>query len=514
MYKFLKKHLTIYLFLPFVFIALLLSRFFYLDFGLPYVQQADEIEMVEYSLKYAVNLNKFFEGDLHFFKPFSFVYGSLPAYMNTILLVPFLKFTSFFELSQDRYYIYLYLRIIYAIFSILTCIGVYLVAKQVSKNKIIAYLSAILFSLNFYFLWLSKYLNNDILIVLFTVYFVYFYLRFNETLKKRFLYLSMIFVGLGVATKITFLIVLIYPIFDLILKKSYKKLSISLTIVFFVYLITNPFTFIYPNEFIGRILEMRVKENGVVIDSYNTSVFKYLSSLIDNLTALVAVLGFVKILKDIKEKKFDITASIVIIFVVFFSISNRLVDRWVLPIYPFLIINFFIVTFTLQKKYFKEVVFGITFFITIGNFIQTNIELSLDSTMKNAYLDFKDKYFENGKSIYLVTERGMNPFYEFSKKGMIYDQARLNLYVSEGGFESFPENPSKYDYIVFSSKVRNYYLNPYIVAINPDYSYKWESFFRELLKPENFELISFYGSDMRSSINQENIYIFKKKTSN
>jgi hypothetical protein len=324
----------------------------------------------------------------------------------------------------------------------------------------------------------------------------------------------MIFLGLGVGTKITFLVVLIYPIFDLILKRYFKKLSISLTIVFFVYVITNPFTFIFPNEFIGRILEMRIKENGIVIDSYNTSIFKYPNSLIENLTALVVVLGLVKIFKDYKEKKFDITAFIILTFIVFFSFSSRLVDRWVLPVYPFLIINFLIITLTLQKKYFKEIVLGIVFFITLGNFIQTNIELSLDSNMKKSYLDFKDKYFQKEKSVYLVTERGLNPFYDFSKKGMLYSQARLNLYVSEGGFESFPENPSNFDYIVFSSKVRSYYLNPYITKINPDYPIKWESFFRELLNPDKFELVSFYGSDTKSLINQENILIFKKKSSN
>jgi len=478
------------------------------------VLQADEVEMAEYSLRYAVNIKKFFEGDLYYFKPFSFVYGSLPAYTNTILLIPFLKFTSYFDLSQDRFYIYLYLRIWYAFFSVLACIGVLFLAKQITKNKEISYLAAILFSLNFYYFWLSKYLNNDNLIVLFTVYFLLFYLKFTEIQKTKFLYLSMIFVGLGVATKITFLVVLLFPFFELALKKAYKKLSISLTIVFFVYLITNPFTFVFPIEFLERVLEMRYKENGVVIDSYNTSYFKYIFSLFENLTIPVVILGFFQILYDLKNKKFNVISSLITIFIIFFSISQRLVERWLLPIYPLLIIYFFIMLSYLDSRKIRNFVIGLVFVLTIINFVNTNIELSKGSTLQKAYYDFMDFYTAPGKIVYIVTERGLNPFGYVSKKGMFYAQAPVVLYESEGAFSSFPDNPEKYDFVVFSTRVREYYMNPYIFNINPSYVEKWESFFNQLTDKNKFEVLSFYGNQNKSLLNQENIIIFKKKTSN
>ena len=108
----------------------------------------------------------------------------------------------------------------------------------------------------------------------------------------------------------------------------------------------------------------------------------------------------------------------------------------------------------------------------------------------------------------------MNPFFDFSKKGMIYSQAPVVLYESEGGFESFPDNPANYDFIIFSTKVRSYYLNPYIYQLNPNYSLRWESFFTTLLDSNKFELVGFYGSGTKSLINQENVLIFKKKISN
>jgi hypothetical protein len=324
----------------------------------------------------------------------------------------------------------------------------------------------------------------------------------------------MIFLGLGVSTKITFGLVLIYPFFDLIRKRFFKKLSISLTIIFFVYLITNPFTFVFPIEFIQRILEMRVKENGIVIDSYNTNYFKYLISLIDILTAPVVILGLFKIFKDFKEKKFDITSVIIIIFIVFFSTSQRLVDRWVMPIYPLLIINFFIILENIKIKCLKEFIIGTVFFLTLSSYIQTNVELSKGANLHKAYLEFMEKYIEPNKSVYIVTERGLNPFGYVIRKNMSYAQAPVKLYVNEGAFEYFPDEPANYDFIVFSTKVRSYYLNPYIYEINPDYSLKWEEFFGKLLDQEKFELLGFYGSYEKSLLNQENIFIFKKKSTN
>lgn len=509
----LKKFFIAY-FLPLIFILTLINRFIFLDFGIPYVLQADEVEMSEYSLKYAVNFKRFVQGDMNFFKPFSFVYGTLPTYTNTILLVPFLKITSWMEWSQDRYFIYLYLRTIYALFSVFTCIGVYFLSKQITKNKSISFLASILFSINYSFFWLSKYLNNDVLIVLFLVYFLIFYLKFVESTKTKYLYLSMLFLGFGISTKITFGLVLIYPIFDLIFKKFYKKLSISLTIIFFIYLITNPFTFIFPLEFINRVLEMRVKENGIVIDSYNTSTLKYFYSLINNLTIPIVVLGLFKILYDLKNKKIEITSYIIIIFIVFFSSSSRLVDRWVLPIYPLLIINFFAMIVLINFKYVKEFFIGLVFILTLNSYVSSNLELSQGSNLKKAYLDFMNNYTKEGKSVYIVTERGLNPFGYVIRKEMSYAQAPVRLYVSEGAFDYFPENPENYDFIVFSSKVRDYYLNPYIYDLNPSYVEKWEGFFNTLVDKDKFEVLGFYGSAQKSLINQENIIIFKKKSSN
>jgi len=486
------------------------SRFAFLNFGLPYVFQADEVEMVEYSLKYAVNLNKFIQGDFYFFKPFSFVYGSLPAYLNTILLVPFLKITSALSLSQDRFYIYLYLRSIYAVFSVLTCIGVYYLAKQLTKNTKIQLLATLLFSLNFYFYWLSKYLNNDVLVALFTVFFLIFYLRFKETNSNKDFFLAMLFIGFGIGTKITFGITLIYPLIDLIIKKEYRKIITMSIVVFLIYLVTNPFSFLFFNEFYQRIMEMRVKENGIVIDSYNTSLLKYVYSLFNNITIPITIFSLFYLTQKIRERKIDITIFISVIYILFFSASSRLVDRWLLPIYPLLILYGLLFLEELKSKKIKFFVLTIVIVEVLFKFCVANYELGKNSNLLNAFNYFKNGYSNEFKNVYVITERGLNPFNSLKRTNLGIDSQQFVPYVSEGAFSIPPADVTKYDYIVYSSKVRSYYLNPYIKSINPQYVATWESSY-QLLNSDKFEILATFETGFTSLLGQENIIIFKKK---
>lgn len=490
--------------------AILSFRFVFLDFGLPQVFQADEVELLEYPLNYAVNVKNILSMDISYLKPFSFVYGTLPSYLNTVLLVPFLKITSMFELSQDRYYIYLYLRIIYAIFSVFSCIGVYFLAKEITNNKRISYIATVLFSMNYLYFWLSKYLNNDTLIVLFTIYFLIFYLRYKNTHQEKYLYISMLFIAFGISTKITFGLILLYPLFDLLISKKYKKISISLSILFFIYLITNPFSFINFFEFIQRILEMRVKENGIVIDSYNPSPLKYIFGLTTILSIPILVFGIFNIFKKISLKKFDVVMYVVIVNILFFSFSSRYVERWLIPVFPILIIYALQFLYEGRYKFFRRLLVFIVFLETFFNFYVVNVELSFGANLSRAIGLFKEVHAKETKKLYLITERGLNPFNTLRRSSLLVSEIQFNPYVSEGAFESYPDDPKNYDYIVFSTKVRNYYLNPNIQKLNPEYSRKWENFYN-VLNSEDFQLIYNFNTPFKTIINQEDILIFKKR---
>jgi len=492
-----------------ILIPILLSRFLFLDFGLPLIPQADETELVEYSLNYAVNIKKLFEGDINFFKPFSFVYGTFPSYLNTFLLTGFLKFTSFFDLSQDRYFIYLYLRYFYAAIGAVTCILVYFLIKTLTQNQNIIKITTLLFALNFTFLNLSKYLNNDVLMVFVGVLFFLFFqkLRENESFKN--VLILGIILGLGVGTKITFGLFVILPIIYLLKK---KKINLFFLLSFFsiiFYAISNPFTFINFNEFSQRILEMRVKENGIVIDSYDPGFFKYLFSIDQNLSTPILVFFIIGFLIKLYKKEFNYQMLIITIFIVFFSFSSRLVDRWLVPIYPLII--FYAIEFLskFKIKILSKLIIGLMFLDFAMYNSLLSIEYSQIPNINQSYNYFKNELQISNSKILVITHRGQQPFTSLNNKdGNSITDFQFNPYESEGAFEINPPSFENYDYVIFSSRVLDYYSNPEIAKINPNFKANWERYFQSLNKDLNLE--KSFKSDF-SLTKQENILVFKKR---
>ena len=508
--KLFKKILTV--FLSLIFISLLFSRFLFLDFGLPHVYQADEPELVEYSLKYAVNMEKLRNGDFNFFKPFSFVYGTLPTYTNTLLLFPFLKITNFFDLSQGRYEIYLYLRIIYALFGVLACVGVYYLAKEILENVNLALVSSILFSLVYSFVWLTKYVNNDTLIVLVSVWMLYYFLKYERRGEKKNLYLAIFFLATGISIKITFALALFYPLIKLALNKKYVELANSFLILFVTYFLTNPFTFFYFQEFLNRILEMRTKENGIVIDSYNTNPFKYFFSITDQTSIFVLIFSTLAIFEFSKKKTMNFAIYFILINLLFFSLSSRLVERWIIPILPILIIYSIQQILKIKNKLLGYFFLSLIFFEITIRFIAINTELNEGSSIVRAYLYIKENYQTEPASFLVVSERGLHPIKGGNFRGspVIVQDFQFNPYESEGAFQSFPEGFENFENIVFSTRVKDYYSNPYIQRVKPEYFQKWNSFYK-LLNNSDIYFKKSFGSDSRKFSKQESIEIYTKK---
>ena len=492
-----------------IFSSILISRFLFLDFGLPFIPQADETELVEYPLNYAVNIKKLFEGDVQFFKPFSFVYGTFPSYLNTIFLTGFLKVTSLFDLSQDRYFIYLFLRSIYVLISVATCVLVYFLIKTLTQNQAVVKITTLLFSLNFTFLILSKYINNDVLIVFFGVLFLYIFQKYKSRLNyKNYLVLGLI-LGLGVGTKITFALFALIPTIFLIYKKKIKLLIFLSLISILFYALSNPFTFLNFNEFYQRILEMRVKENGIVIDSYNPNPLKYFYSIQNNLSISILVFFILSIGVSIYKRNFNLIMFIVIIHIVFFSFSSRLVDRWLVPIYPFIL--FYAVDFIskFKIKILSNLIFALMF-INAGLFFSLiNIEYSQTPNINKAYNYFKNILNISNSKVLVITHRGQQPFSSLNNKdGNLVTDFQFNPYESEGAFKTLPPSYENYDYVIFSSRVSDYYSNTEIEKINPKFKENWDNYYESL--KNSFNLEKSFNTDF-SLLKQENILVFKRK---
>ena len=150
---------------------------------------------------------------------------------------------------------------------------------------------------------------------------------------------------------------------------------------------------------------------------------------------------------------------------------------------------------------FSEIVF---------KFLLTNIELSYNANLLNAFYTFRNIHSNEFKNVYVLTERGLNPFNSLKRTNLGVDSQQFVPYVSENAFNISPNDVNLYDYVVYSSKVRSYFLNPYIYNLDPSFVDRWENSYKTL-NSGNFELIYSFETPFDSIINQENIYIYRKK---
>jgi hypothetical protein len=130
--------------------------------------------------------------------------------------------------------------------------------------------------------------------------------------------------------------------------------------------------------------------------------------------------------------------------------------------------------------------------------------------MLKSYYSFKENLTTKPAKVYLLTERGLNPYTSLNSADLSITTQQFIPYVSENAFNLFPYNPENYEYVIFSSKVRKYYSNPNIYKLNPEYYSRWEKFYQDL-NSEKFEKVSSFETPFPSALDQENIYIFRKK---
>ena len=131
------------------------------------------------------------------------------------------------------------------------------------------------------------------------------------------------------------------------MKKDLRGILFYITVSLAFFSLSNPFSIINFNLFISRILEMKSREAGAVLSSVNTSPLKYVSAIISILSIPATIIFFISLfivfkedIKDEKERYLEHVLLIgnIFIYLVFFSLNKRLVDRWILPIIPLTVI--------------------------------------------------------------------------------------------------------------------------------------------------------------------------------
>ncbi len=261
-----------YLAVAFLLILLLYTRFFGINWGLPYPMNPDERNMANaiQSLTCPIQSSEFRIQNC--FNPHFFAYGQLPLYFGYILVQVYHLFSN--KLGNEISFTesILSLRLISAIASMLNVFILLkiinlLIVKEKFTNRIIKFLTAVLFIFSPGLIQFAHFGTTESLLMLFYSVIIYICLLYLERkiLNFKFLILSSFVCGLAIATKVSALIFITGPLLifawrmlrrNIKIRQIRKWISgtfifISLTTI--ICFIFSPFNFLDLNNFLGSL---------------------------------------------------------------------------------------------------------------------------------------------------------------------------------------------------------------------------------------------------------------------
>lgn len=496
--------------LSLIFLVGLFFRLWHVDFGLPHYFHNDEPEIVELALTPAIEFrDTFLNLNLNKLEPNSFIYGTFPSYLLIPKLFVLNQINQVANLNLTKADFYFASRIITAILSAAIILFSGYLYKKLFKNNFGFYLTTLLVALNWKLIVFGHFVNTDIFLTTLITGVLLFLVRFFENNKKLPLILSGVFFGLAVGTKITALLSLLPIIYIFTVKKKLESLIKFLLIAFLSFAVTNPFSIIHISEFLQRIIQMQSKEGGVVFSSANENPLKYIISLAFISTPFIFVtslFGVIKLPKDKKKIHIFLIANI-IIYILFFSLSKRKTDRWLLPILPITLVyaSYGVVKLKaiLNKIQFKIIltVLGLTY---VAFPILLLFQFRSYTPKSKSYLWSKQNLPNNAKKL-IITETGTSA-YENLENTKVY---RFNVYESKGAQFEKPPSLKNIDYVVVASKPILNFKKDYVKKHYPDYSKNWRGFENKLKNTNEFELIKSFELPKPNIITLSNMYIYK-----
>ncbi|MBT6401191.1 DUF2029 domain-containing protein [candidate division WWE3 bacterium] len=514
--NFLKDKRTLFLLLIILVLGTLL-RFYSLNFGLPHSFRADEPEIVEPAIYYTFQIRDIIKNnDYYKLIPISYVYGAFPNYFFAFVIMAASKTHNLLNVSFPKENMYLLVRAAHAFLSLSLVFAGAKLYKQVFKNKEGVLFAALFLALNWKLIVHGHYANADLIITaLLTFSFIplYSYFKGNK-IKLNLLLVSLLF-GLALGTKITVLITAPLFLYIFAIKKDWRAAAGFILITALTFLVTNPFALIFSDDFFLRVMQMATKESGMALDSVDSSPYKYLASLFYTVTPLLAALSFVGIYKKIKEKTETpihiFLIGHIIIYVLFFSLGNRRVDRWLLPVLPIMILygtyGLHKISSNLNTKAKRILVLliiaSVSYFpiLLLGQFAR-------QTPKSEAYLWMRDNV-EHLSTKLVITNEGLDPM----NKLKFAEVSQYPVYTPEGAQFFDPPSPTMYDYVVLSSRPMENFKRPEVVEAFPTYVDRMEEFENTILDPNNFRLIKSFTLTKPNLIPLSDIYIYENVNS-
>ncbi len=494
-------------------------RLYHLNFGLPHSFYADEPEFTELAIKYTYQFRSIIQNNNYFeLIPISYVYGTVPTYALTLALMAFSKTLNVLNIQVDKLTIFVFFRSL----MVLVSLGVVAVSYQLTKrldsntleqNKLGQIFALLLLAFNYKFIVHAHYVNADIVLTLLLLISFYFFQRYLPKPDDFNLFWSAIFFGLAVGTKITALISLPIYLALIIKKRDLYGVPGFILSALLAFIITNPFSLAFFGDFSYRIYSMLAKEGGMVFDSVDYSPFKYLLALIDMATFPVLGLFMFELITRFKKKAltlFDLfLVTNFVVYVVFFSLQSRRVDRWLLPILPIVLIYAGIgmanLLNNIKSTYIKYAVAFLVFGIYMVKPILVLNQFKRWTPKSEAYI-WADKNLPMTSKKLVYTEEGLDPLnkIDFAKVHQV------NVYVSADAQLDFPENPMVYDYVIVSSRPMSNFKRPEVVKAYPNYTNAWNTFEQTLLDEKKFELVKDFTLSKPNLIPLSDVFVYHR----
>jgi hypothetical protein len=349
-----KRKILVLIFYLLVFGLLLYTRFFGLDWGLPYPMHPDERNMAVALSQLACKF-KPHQFDLeNCFNPHFFAYGQLPLYLSYFLIWVFKGFSYFGEINILFEEATIVLRFISALASLFSAVIVVEILKIITKKEKFFWWLMVIFSP--FFIQFSHFGTTESLLTFFYLLLIFLSLLLFEKKMtfKKFIFLSSLVFGLSLATKVSSLIYSFLPIFAIFLTKEksfYQKFFLIIyffasSLIFF--LIFSPHNFISWKDFISSLNYESAVALGKILVFY-TKQFDYslpiifpLLKVIPFALGLIGFLGifgfFPVILKNKKDKRLIFLGFS---FLIYFLPNAFIFTKWtrfLAPIFPVILI--------------------------------------------------------------------------------------------------------------------------------------------------------------------------------
>lgn len=489
---------------------------YHINFGLPHSFYADEPEISEFAIKYTYEIRDVVRNN-NWYKlvPVSYVYGTFPIYFLTVAVMGYSKLSNLLSLPFDKTSLFVFIRVLTAL-SALSLIPVTgMLFYKMRNNRFWALSVALLVATNWKFIVHAHYANQDIFLTLLITASLLSFFYYYQSQRSLHLIVTAVLFGLAAGTKITALIAIPLYLYVILTKKDVKGSFAFVLIVAGVFALTNPFSLIFHQDFIYRILSMLTKEGGMVFDSVDTNPFKYLYALEAIVSLPLLVISLYGMLTSRSDKKiwWVFLVGYILVYVVFYSGQARRVDRWLLPIIP--IILLFTVT-GMEKLSLKlsNKTTVILLAVLVGIYMYKPILLLTQfkrwTPKSEAYL-WMQKNTPQLTPKLVYTEEGLDPM----NKLELAKVHKYQVYSSENAQLFYPEDPLLYEYVVISSRPMENHTRYQVRATYPDYSKKWDEFVETLENQDKFTLLKQFSLSKPNLIPLSDVFIYQRvKTQN